>query len=287
MYWSRGVLHMILAVFFFAVMNVCVKLLPHIPAIEIVFFRSVVSLVISVAILKAYKIDIWGKNRKLLILRGVAGMIALILYFRLMQSIPLASAVTILFLSPIFTNILGVFIVREKVFPMQWVFYLLSFAGIFLVKGFDPRIQPVHLAIGIGASIFSGLAYNFIRKIKTSEHPIVIIFYFPLVTMPITGAISSLNWVAPRGWDWAVLLAIGILTQLAQYFMTRSYQSEELSKVASLRYLSIIFAWLFGFFLFGETYTFIAYLGMLIAVAGVILNLWYRKQFLLQEISSD
>lgn len=283
MYWSRGVLHMLLAVFFFSVMNVFVKLLPHIPAVEIVFFRSLVSLIISVSILRFYKINLWGKNHKYLILRGASGMIALVLYFKLMQSIPLASAVTILFLSPIFTNILGMFIVKERVMPKQWVFYLISFAGILLVKGFDPRIQPIHLAIGIGSSIFSGLAYNFIRKIKTAEHPLVIIFYFPLVTMPFTGIASSLNWVAPSRWDWAILVGIGVLTQVAQYFMTRSYQAEELSKVANLRYLSIIFAWSFGFFIFGETYTLYAYLGMFIAVLGVVLNLWYRRKRVVKD----
>jgi drug/metabolite transporter (DMT)-like permease len=278
MYWSRGVFHMLLAVFFFSVMNVLIKLLPHIPAVEIVFFRAAVSLVISISILRYYKINPWGTSHKWLILRGFSGMFSLVLYFELMQSIPLASAVTILFLSPIFTNILGTLIVRERVMPSQWFFYLLSFSGILLVKGFDPRIEPIHLLIGIGASIFSGLAYNFIRKIKTAEHPLVIIFYFPLVTMPFTGIASAFTWVNPSGWDWAILIAVGVFTQTAQYFMTRSYQSEELSKVANLRYLSIIFAWLYGFFIFGETYSFYAYLGMLIAVAGVVLNLWYRRK---------
>ena len=283
MYWSRGVFHMLLAVFFFSVMNVLIKLVPYIPAVEVVFFRSVVSLIISVSILKYYKISVWGKNHKYLILRGFSGMIALVLYFKLMQSIPLASAVTILFLSPIFTNILGTFIVKERVMPMQWVFYLISFAGILLVKGFDPRIQPIHLVIGIGASLFSGLAYNFIRKIKTAEHPLVIIFYFPLVTMPFTGLASSLEWVTPSGWDWAILIGIGLLTQVAQYFMTRSYQVEELSKVANLRYLSIIFAWSFGFFIFHETYTVFAYLGMFLAVLGVVFNLWYRRKRVVED----
>ncbi len=286
-YWSRGVFHMLLAVLFFSVMNVLIKLLPHIPAVEIVFFRSLVSLIISVFILKINKINIWGKNHTLLILRGASGMIALVLYFKLMQSIPLASAVTILFLSPIFTSILGTFIVRERVFPMQWVFYLLSFAGILLVKGFDQRIEPFHLAIGVGASLFSGLAYNFIRKIKTAEHPLVIIFYFPLVTMPFTGIASAVNWVPPEGWDWALLVGIGVLTQVAQYFMTRSYQSEELSKVANLRYLSIIFAWSFGFFIFHETYTVYAYLGMFLTILGVMFNLWYRKKLLVKESLSN
>jgi len=280
MYWSKGVFHMLLAVFFFSIMNVFVKLLGHIPAVEIVFFRALVSLVISVILLRANNINFWGNNKKVLILRSATGMIGLILYFKLIQSIPLASAVTILFLAPIFTNILGIFILKEKVHPLQWLFFLISFGGILLVKGFDTRIQPVHLVIGILASIFSGLAYNFIRKLKSSDHPLVIIFYFPLITMPFAGIYSSFNWVKPIGIDWLILILVGIFTQTAQYFMTRSYQSEELSKVANLRYLSIVFAWTYGFFIFNETFNVMTYAGIFLAIAGVILNLWFKKKMI-------
>lgn len=283
MYWSKGVFHMLLAVFFFSLMNVFIKLLPGIPAVEIVFFRALVSLVISIVFLRIYKINIWGNNKKILILRGIAGMLSLIFYFRLIQLIPLASAVTILFLAPIFTNILGIFIVKEKVHPLQWVFFLISFLGILFVQGFDTRIQLRHLMIGIIASVFSGLAYNFIRKLKTSEHPLVIIFYFPLITMPITGALASFKWIPPEGIQWLYLILIGIFTQIAQYFMTKSYQSEELSKVANLRYLSIILAWSYGFFVFGETYNLLSYLGIFLAVLGVLLNLWYKKKSMERE----
>jgi drug/metabolite transporter (DMT)-like permease len=269
---------MILAVFFFSLMNVAVKLIPHIPAVEIVFFRSIISVVLSLSFLVPKGINIWGNNKKYLILRGVSGAIALILYFYLIQSIPLASAVTILFLQPILTNVIGIFIVKEKVHPWQWIFYLVSFSGILIVQGFDTRIAPMYLAIGLGASVFSGFAYNFIRKLKSSDHPLVIIFYFPLITMPVTGLISAMDWVVPSGWDWLILLMVGILTQIAQYFMTRSYQAEEINKVVGLRYLSIVFALFFGWFIFNEDYNWVVYLGMSVAVSGVFLNLWFKKR---------
>jgi drug/metabolite transporter (DMT)-like permease len=273
---SRGVAYMLIATFFFSTMNVCVKLLPHIPAVEIVFFRSIISLVISLIILRSVKVNIWGKNRKYLILRGVSGAIALILYFRMMQAIPLASATVILFLSPIFTTIIGIFMNNEKVKPVQWLFFLISFLGIVLIKGFDARVPLFFVITGIIASAASGLAYNCIRKLNTSEHPMVIIFYFPLITIPVTGAISSFQWKMPDGYDWLILLAVGVLTQTAQYFMTKSYQLEEVSKVASLRYLGIIYALFFGFLLFDEHFNWKVYVGMAITLSGVILNIWYK-----------
>ncbi|MEM9676365.1 MAG: DMT family transporter, partial [Bacteroidota bacterium] len=189
----------------------------------------------------------------------------------------LASAVTIGFLAPIFTTILGIFIAREKVRPLQWLFFLLAFIGIVLVQGFDPRIQMIYLVIGVVATVFSGLAQNFIRKINTREHPLVIIFYFPLITTPLSGAYCVFNWVPPQGWDWAILIAIGLFTQFAQFFMTKSIQLEELSKVSIIRYLSIVYALIFGYIFFDETYSILAYAGMGLAILGVVANVWYKQ----------
>jgi drug/metabolite transporter (DMT)-like permease len=274
---------MLLATLFFSTMNVAVKMLPHIPAVEIVFFRSVVSLVLSLGFLKSAKINIWGNNQKLLILRGAAGAMALILYFRLMQEIPLASATTILFLSPVFATILGIFFVKESVKPLQWVFFLISFAGIIMIKGFDTRIALIYLLMGFSSSFFSGIAFNCIRKLNTSEHPLVIILYFPLVTLPITGIWTYFNWTLPQGIDWFILLMVGILTQIAQYFMTKSFQTEEISKVASLRYLGIIYALAFGYFFFDEHFNIMVYGGMALTILGVVLNIWYKHSKLLSD----
>ncbi len=273
---TRGVWYMLLATFFFSAMNVAVKMVAHLPAVEVVFFRSLISLLISGAILRLTGVALWGTNRKLLAIRGIAGAIALILYFRLIQDIPFASAVTIVFLAPIFTTIFGIFIVKEKVHPLQWLFFMVSFAGIVVIKGFDARISVSYLVIGIAASVFSGIAHNIIRKINTREHPLVIIFYFPLITMPFTGVLSGFVWMPPHGWDWFFLLVVGVLTQIAQYFMTKSYQAEEISKVASIRYVSIFYALGFGYFIFGERYSPMVYVGMGLTILGVVLNVWYK-----------
>ena len=273
---TRGVWYMLIATLLFSMMNVGVKMLPRLPAVEIVFFRSLVSLVISYGTLKASKIHVWGKNHKLLILRGASGAMALVLYFRLIHDIPLASATTILFLSPVFATILSTFFLKEKVHPLQWVFFFISFLGILAVKGFDTRIAFIYLLIGFSSSFFSGIAFNCIRKLKNSEHPLVIILYFPLVTLPITGIWSIFIWVTPVGSEWLILLAVGLLTQAAQYFMTRAFQSEEISKIASLRYLGIVYALIFGYFIFDESFNLMVMGGMVLTIVGVGLNIWYK-----------
>src|SRR5690606_6904868 len=264
---------MLLAGMFFAIMQVLVKFLPHIPAIEIVFFRSLFSLVASLWILKRNQVPVFGNNKKLLVMRGMAGSMGLILFFYTLQHIPLASAVTLQYLSPVFTALLGVVMVKERLKPQQYLFFAIAFGGVLVIEGFDPRISHLFLLIGIGAAFFSGLAYNIIRKLKNTEHPLVIVFYFPLLTLPIATLYCIFNWVQPKGWDWLLLLGVGIFTQAAQYYMTLAYQIAQLSKIASLNYIGILYALGFGFIFFNETFNLLTYFGMAMVLSGVILNI--------------
>lgn len=285
---SPGVRYMLWATFFFAMMNAAVKLLGHLPAVEIAFLRSAVSLALAFGIVRYNQIPLPGNNRRALVLRGLFGSSSLILYFITLQHMPLATAVTIQYLSPIFTAIMGIFMVRENVRPWQWVFFGISFLGVVMVQGFDSRVELVYLFLGIGSALFAGLAYNTIRQLKLTEHPLVIVFYFPLVSMPIClFLMTGIDWVMPAGTDWFVLIFIGVSAQVAQYFMTRSYQSDELSKVASLKYVGIVYALLFGYFLFGETYSLAAHIGMMVVLVGVILNIWYKHRVSLREVRVD
>lgn len=273
---SRGVQYMLWATFVFALMNVAVKMVDHIPAMEVIFFRSIVSLIMSGVALKAQKVYLFGNNKKVLLLRGAAGSLGLILFFTTIQNTPLASAVTLMFLSPIFTAILGIWIVKEQVRWLQWVFFAISFGGIMIIQGFDVRVSPIMALIGIGAALSSGVAYNMIRKLKTSEHPLVIVFYFPLVSLPITLVYLFFDWVPPVGTDWLILIVVGVLTQIAQYFLTKAYQAEELSKVANIQFIGILYALGFGWVLFDESFNLETYLGMTMVLIGVILNVWYK-----------
>ena len=269
---------MLLALLFFTAMNVLIKYIPRIGAVEIIFFRSVVSLIMSYGILKQKRINIWGNNKKWLIIRGIAGSAGLLFFFTTIKVMPLGSAIAIQYLSPIFTSLLGIFVVKEKVKPLQWVFFGLAFVGVIAIQGFDPRVTSVQALIGISGALAAGMAYNSIRKLKDSDHPLVIIFYFPLVTIPITGVYLLTNWLQPTFIELSILIAIGVVTQFAQYFMTKAYQTDTLSKISSIQYIGIVFALGFGYFLFDESYNFRSGLGIIIIILGVILNVWYKNK---------
>ena len=275
---SKGIKHMLVAGIFFSLMNVGVKYLDNIPAIEIVFFRSLVTLVISAVMIQRLGISFLGNNKVVLFLRGFFGVIALSLYFLCLQNMPLASAVTIMQLSPIFTTILAIFILKERVKLPQWAFFLISFLGVALIKGFDPDMPLLYFVLAILSAFISALAYNMVRKLKDSDHPLVVVFYFPLVAMPVAGLMTYFVWVQPEPIEWLILIGIGIATQIAQVNMTKALQMEEVGKVSIVRYLTIVYAIIIGYVFFKDDYGWITLLGISFVVFGVLLNLWYTQQ---------
>ena len=269
---TRGVVFMLLASFFFALMSVCVKLLTGIPILEIIFFRALISATLCLFGMWRAKVAPLGRNRPLLLVRGLAGTVSLAQNFWLVQSVPLAAATTLTHLSPIFTTLIGIWFVKEKVALSQLGWFLLSFAGIVLMQGFDYRIGVLALLVGITTSTTMGIAYNCVRKLGATEHPLVIIFYFPLVCLPLTGLWSLFHWVTPQGSDWWWLIGMGLTTQIGQYYMTRSYQVARISRVAIVNYMEVLFSIVLGLVLFAENFNLVTYAGMALVVAGVVLN---------------
>ena len=271
---------MIISSFAFSLMHLCVKAMPHIPVFELVFFRSLGSLLITFLYLNKNKIPLFGNNKKVLFVRGLLGTTGLCLFFITLQNIPLAGAVTIQYLSPVFTALFAVVILRERVKKRQWLFFALAFIGVYLLKGFDVsgQISYYFVLIGVASASLSGLAYNCIRYLRTTESPLVVVFYFPLVATPIMGFLSFFNWVKPQGLDWVYIIALGLVTQVAQVFMTKGIQSDSAGNIMTYKYIGVVFAFIYGYFIFKETYSFLSVFGIFLLLSGVILNAVFKNQ---------
>ena len=273
-----GVKHMLLATFFFSLMNAAVKMVAHIPAMEVVFFRCSIAMCIALVAAQRLKLNWLGSNRKLLILRGTFGTIALYAFFLSIQKMPLATAMTIQYLSPIFTTVIAIFLLGEQVRPLQWLFFLISFAGAFAIKGFDTRISFVYLLVGITSAFFSGLAYNMVRSLKEKEHHLVVVLHFQFIGVIAGFAFSIFNWTIPSRIDWFWLGLTGILAHLGQIHLTKSLHNAQLSSVSVLNYVGIVYGLLLGYFLFGDTYTIQTIVGIALVVGGVVLSIFYQKR---------
>jgi drug/metabolite transporter (DMT)-like permease len=229
-------------------------------------------------IVKKQNIKILNEHTPLLFLRGLFGAIALILYFSTIQNAPLATAVTLLYLAPIFTLIFAIFLLKEKPNPLQWPFVIMSFCGALVIKSFDPRLNLKYFIMGISAAIFAALAYNMIRILKDKVNTHLIILYFPLVTIPLTLPFLYKEWVDVDLNTFLGLLALGVATQIAQVYMTKAYQYSRAADIVHFNYLTTVYALLAGVIFFNEVITTSMIVGLSLIILGVILSSRFSKK---------
>lgn len=278
---------MFLSTLFFAAANVFVKQVSHLPVMEIVFFRCLLGVAFCFVGLRKTGGDWKGSNRALLLLRGLFGTTALYAFFLTVKNIPLASAMTIQYLSPIFTTLIAIFLLKEPIKYLQIVFYALAFTGVLLIEQFDARVSPLFLAVGTISAFCSGMAYNLVRNLRGREHPLTVVLHFQLTGL-IAGLIFCLfEWKTPEGWDWLSLIMIGITSQLGQIFLTKALQNEKAASVAIVNYTGLVYGLGAGWLLFGEAQPRESILGMLLVIAGVLMSVVYtRRQREIEKIEA-
>ena len=185
----------------FSLANVFVKQVGHLPAMEIVFFRCFIGIAFCFYGLNKANADWRGSNRKILFLRGLFGTTALYLFFLTVQNIPLASAMTVQYLSPVFTTIIAIFVLKESIKPLQWLFYALAFTGVLFIERFDARVSLFFLLIGIISAFCSGMAYNFVRSLRKKEHPLTVVLHFQLFGLIFGFVFTIFDWKMPNAWN--------------------------------------------------------------------------------------
>lgn len=269
---------MLLSTFYFSIMNVFIKMVGHIPEMEIVFFRCLVAMILSGAMVYRQGISWQGNNRLLLLARGMFGTLALYTFFITLHEMPLGTAVTIQYLSPIFTTVIALYFLNEQVKWIQWVFFLLSFTGVLVIKGFDNSFSLSILLVGILSAASSGVAYNLVRRLREAEHPAVVVLHFQLVGVAAGGIACLFNWQVPSLLDLICLIMVGVMTHLGQINLTQALQLEKVANVSIFNYLGVLYALAFGFLFFNETPPLLSLSGILLVLAGVVFNYLYTRR---------
>ena len=259
-------------------MNSFVKYLSDYPTFEIVFFRSIGSLLLGTSYILIKGIPILGNKRKLMILRSLAGLTAMSLFFMSLQYLPVGTAVSLRYLAPIYAAIFAVFFLGEKLRVIQWFLFLLAFSGVLILKGFDSELNSTGLLLVLTASVFSGLVYVIIRKIGKNDHPLVIVNYFMFIGTVIGGILCINEWIMPEKADWIRLFSLGLFGFFGQVFMTKAFQIAKTNLVAPLKYIEVIFTILIGVTWFGDIYTLWSLTGILMIIAALVTNVIIGKR---------
>jgi drug/metabolite transporter (DMT)-like permease len=273
---KKAIQFMIISAIGFAFLNAIVKYLGRFDAYQIVFFRSIGTLFFTIPLLLKYKIPMLGNKRTLLVLRGIVGVTSMALFFMSIKYLPIGSAVSLRYISPIFAAVFALLILKEKIKPIQWLFFLIAFGGVVILKGFDTQINTTGLLLVLTSAFFSGLVFIIIRKIGAEDHPIVVVNYFMMVTFVVGGILCIPYWITPVGWEWLLLLSLGIFGYVGQLYMTKALQLAETNKAAPLKYIEVIFTILIGLSWFQESYTLWSLLGIILIVVGLTLNTYTK-----------
>ena len=275
---SKAIFYMIFSVIAFSLMNTVVKFLNDFSAYQIVFFRSIGTLFFTVPLILKAKIPILGNNKKLLFIRGLAGVISLTTFFQALNYLAIGTAVSLRYTSPIFAAILALIFLKEKIKTVQWFLFLLSFIGVLVIKGFGGDVDSMGIILVLLSAISLGVIFVVIRKIGDTENPLVIINYFMVMAFVFGGIMSINNWKNPNLVEWLLLLSLGIFGYVGQLYMTKALQSHETNVIAPLKYLEVVFMIAIGAFWFGEIYNLWTLLGVFLIMFGLIYNIYLKRK---------
>jgi drug/metabolite transporter (DMT)-like permease len=271
--------NLILASFFFSLMTVCVKKIDNrIPIYELVFFRSLLSLLITSLIINKKNLNPWGKNKPLLILRGVLGTIALVCIFYAIKNMPLNISTVIQYTYPIFISIFAGVLINEKITKNLIIASITGWLGILIIlnpyqlSSLNVELNKLTVLIAFLGAISTALAYITVKKLSLTEDIFIIIKYFPLISVITLSPIVFFNWVTPNINDLIWIIGIGMFTQAGQTFLTIGLKKLPTSEAARINYLQVLFGSLWGILFFNELININFIFGAVLVLLGTIIS---------------
>ena len=269
--------NLVFASLFFSLMTVCVKKIDEaIPIYELVFFRSIFSLIITSLIIKKKKINPWGKNKALLILRGLLGTTALMCIFYSIRNMPLSISTVIQYTYPIFISIFAALLFKEKInFKLISALFIGWFGILIILNPYQSKLYEIDnfsIFIAFVGALTTSLAYIAVKKLSSREDIFIIIKYFPLISVITLLPIVCLNWITPEVNDLIWIIGIGIFTQAGQTFLTLGLKNLPASQASSINYLQVLFGSIWGIYIFGENITLNFVIGSLFVLLGTIIS---------------
>ena len=268
---------MLVAGFLFGCMGVFVKLgAQYFSNVELVFYRSSIGLLVVYAILRQQGGSVVTPHWTGHFWRGVCGSIALMLFFYCITVLPLATAVTLNYTSPLFLTLLTIWVLKERLHLPLAITITLGFVGmVLLLHPTLERNQLVPGLLGLVSGLFAGIAMLNVRQLGMRGEPDYrVVFYFSLIATFISGTAMLLDTIHPvSARSVPILLGLGCSATLAQLAMTRAYRTGKTLVAGSLSYSTVVFASLFGMMLWGESLTFSGWAGMALIITSGVLSL--------------
>lgn len=253
---TKGILYVITAAFGFSMMSVFVHLSGDLPPFQKAFFRNIAAFIAVAAIMMKNKISPVPKKGSIpsLFCRSLFGTIGLVCNFYAIDHLVLADANMLNKLSPFFAIIFSVFLLNEKPSAVQILGVLTAFAGsLFIIKPSANGYASFPALIGVIGGLGAGAAYTFVRLLgKNGENSFLIIFYFSAFSCIVCLPFMILNPAAMSMKSVVYLVCAGISACIGQFGITRAYICAPAREISVYDYSQVIFAAIFGYFIFNQ-----------------------------------
>ena len=277
-----GIIYIICSAFFFALMNMFVRMAGDLPSIQKSFFRNLVAFFFAFMIMnrKGIAFSCKKENRRTLILRSVFGTLGVLANFYAVDHLVLADASVLNKMSPFFAILFSYIILKEKITVRQGAVVVVAFLGSLLViKPTFANMDLVPSIIGLCGGLFAGAAYTYVRKLTTNgeKGPMVVAFFSGfscLVLLPFL----IFDYHSMTFWQLMVLLMAGLSAAGGQFTITAAYSYAPAREISVYDYSQIIFAALLGFFVFGQIPDMLSWIGYAVIISMAVANYLGRKK---------
>ena len=270
-------LWMLIAGLLFSCMGVLVKLgSVYFSSTELVFYRSIIGFLIISVIIGIKRLPISTLHWKNHCWRGLSGLCSLLMFFYCITKLPLATAVTLSYTSPLFLTLFTTIMLKEHFHWQLAVAVIIGFAGVVLLL--HPSIQEEQWTaglIGLASGFLAAVAYLNIKFLGNLGEPDWrVVFYFTLISTIITSILMIFDTFHPiTPFNFLLLMGIGITATLAQFALTRAYRTGRVLVVGALAYSTVLFACVWGILIWDEVLSLLSLTGIGFIIAGGLLGL--------------
>ena len=276
----------------FSIMDIIVKWSEAYPLGQVLFFRGFFGVILYFIIMPRDRIKNFYLTKRpgLHFLRCMSGLIALVAIFIALRNLPLATVVSISFAAPIFTTIFSIFLLSEKVGMFRWIAVLVGFIGIIIIT--EPGFSSFNIYFIYPIIFCLGLSYVAIaiRQLSTTEPVWLISLYFSIAITLVSLVTLPYGWVIPNFGDLLLLMLIGVFGGVANLWLSQSYKYSEVSLVTPLKYLALVFAIIFGYFIWGEVPTLKTLTGAFLVIISTLIIFRreiYKKNIITSKTIND
>ncbi len=274
---KKGILHILLAAFFFSLMTLTLRLAGDLPTMEKAFFRNFVALIISIIMLSKSKekFHILKQSYPHIFLRSLFGTLGLIANFWAIDRLGLADANMLNKMSPFFAMLMSVFILQEKPDKVEWFTLIIAFLGSILIVKPSLGLASLPALVGLFGGFCAGTAYTFLRSVtRRGERGPIVIMCFSLFSTLATLPFMLLNWHPMTLKQLLLMLLSGTCAMGGQLNITAAYTYAPAAEISVYDYSQVIFAAILGLIFFGELPDILSFAGYAVII-GIAIFKWY------------